>query len=145
MKRDSDVFLEVPCLTEITAPMSGASVLKQWFKGADPRHTTHYLQKFNTYNSNLFRFLGIEPSIVGTDSSASLCFRTSCFVGSIPLRSPSTGKQIGDFVVIPRFVGRDHFGEYIEILDLLGSEISPEFADSMPLASGRIFRPPLYL
>jgi hypothetical protein len=46
---------------------------------------------------------------------------------------------------MPRFTGRDRFEDYIEILDLLGTEISPEVIDSMPLASGKNFRPPLYL
>jgi hypothetical protein len=61
------------------------------------------------------------------------------------LRASDTGKQIGDFVVMPRFTGRDRFEDYIEILNLLGTEISPEVIDSLPLASGKNFRPPLYL
>ena len=140
-----DVFLEIPCLTEKSARLGGAAVAKKWFKGADARNLVHYLQKFITYNSDLFRFLGVEPTIFGTDINASLIFRTSNFVGTIPLRSPSTGKQIGDFVVAPRFVGRNRFEDYVEILDLLGSEISPQFADSLALVSGKIFRPPMYL
>src|SRR5690606_7901170 len=62
-----------------------------------------------------------------------------------PLRASDTGKQIGDFVVMPRFTGRDRFEDYIEILNLLGTEISPEVIDSLPLVSGKNFRPPLYL
>ena len=46
---------------------------------------------------------------------------------------------------MPRFTGRDRFEDYIEILNLLGTEISPEVIDSLPLASGKNFRPPLYL
>jgi hypothetical protein len=61
------------------------------------------------------------------------------------LRASDTGKQIGDFVVMPRFTGCDRFEDYIEILNLLGTEISPEVIDSLPLASGKNFRPPLYL
>ena len=41
--------------------------------------------------------------------------------------------------------GRDRFEDYIEILNLLGTDISPEVIDSLPLASGKNFRPPLYL
>jgi len=74
-----------------------------------------------------------------------LTFRSSGFIGSIPLRASDTGKQIGDFVVMPRFTGRDRFEDYIEILNLLGTEISPKVIDSLPLASGKNFRPPLYL
>ncbi|KKS44084.1 MAG: hypothetical protein UV05_C0012G0013 [candidate division CPR1 bacterium GW2011_GWA2_42_17] len=61
------------------------------------------------------------------------------------MRSPDTGKQIGDFVVTPRYTGNGRYEDYIEILNLLGSEINPEITDSIPLASGRNFRPPMYL
>ena len=61
------------------------------------------------------------------------------------MRASDNGKQIGDFVVSPRFSGNDRFEDYIEILNLLGEEISPKVADSLPLASGKNFRPPLYL
>ena len=87
----------------------------------------------------------MQPFIVGTDQNTSLVFRSSEFIGTIPLRSSDTGKQIGDFVVMPRFTGRDRFEDYIEILNLLGTAISPQVIDSLPLASGKNFRPPLYL
>jgi Holliday junction resolvase-like predicted endonuclease len=118
---------------------------KQWFKSADKRIIGQYLQKFTSYNSASFDFLGVTPNIVGTDQNVSITFRTSSFVGTVPLRSPDTGKQIGDFVVVPRYSGKDRYEDYIEILNLLGNEISPETTDSLPLASGRNFRPPMYL
>ena len=46
---------------------------------------------------------------------------------------------------MPRFTGKDKFEDYIEIINLLGNEISPQAIDSLPLASGRNFRPPMYL
>jgi hypothetical protein len=139
------VFLEMPCLTEKSSELSGSGILKRWFKNADARHLAGYLQKFTAYNRVAFSFLQVEPSVVGTDAGSGLIFRTSNFIGAVPLRSPSTGKQIGDFIVSPRFSGRNRFEEYVEILDLLGSSISPEFLDTLPLASGSAFRPPLYL
>ncbi len=145
MSKTMDVFCEIPCLTEKSALLSGLSLQKKWFKSADKRYIGQYLQKFIDYNSNLFNFLGVHPYIVGSDQSASLAFRSSEFVGTIPLRGSDTGKQIGDFVVMPRFSGQNRFEDYIEILNLLGTEISPQVADSLPLASGRNFRPPLYL
>jgi len=145
VRNDTDVFFEMPCLTEKSAVVGGAATAKKWFANSDPRNLSHYLQKFLVYNAVALRFLEVDAAIVGTDSTAGLSFRSSSFVGAVPLRSPATGKQIGDFVVSPRFVGRHRFGEYIEILDLVGSDISPEFQDSQPLASGRIFRPPFYL
>jgi len=145
MNKTVDVFNAIPCLTEKSSALSGISLQKKWFKGADKRIIGQYLQKFINYNSTLFNFLGVQAFIIGTDQNSSLCFRSSKFVGTIPLRAPDTGKQIGDFVVMPRFSGRDRFEDYIEILDLLGKEISPEITDSLPLVSGKNFRPPLYL
>lgn len=145
MSKPLDVFFEMPCLTEQSKQLSGISLQKKWFKSADKRVIGLSLQKFVEYNLVQFKFLGIQSFIFGTDQNASLVFRSSGFIGTIPLRAPDTGKQIGDFVVMPRYTGPDRFEDYIEILNLLGDEISPEVIDSLPLASGRNFRPPLYL
>lgn len=145
MTKSLDVFCEIPCLTEQSKLLGGIELQKKWFKSADKRVIGQYLQKFIEYNSSHFNFLGVQPYIIGSDQNTSLAFRTSGFIGSIPLRASDTGKQIGDFVVMPRFTGRDRFEDYIEILNLLGTEISPEVIDSLPLASGKNFRPPLYL
>lgn len=145
MSKPLDIFCEVPCLTEYSRKLSGIALQKKWFKSADKRIIGQYLQKFIDYNSSLFNFIGVQPFIVGSDQNISLTFRSSNFIGTIPLRAPDTGKQIGDFVVMPRFTGRDRFEDYIELLNLLGTEISPEVIDSLPLASGKNFRPPLYL
>ncbi len=145
MTKPLDVFCEIPCLTEQSKQLSGIVLQKKWFKSADKRIIGQYLQKFIDYNSDQFKFLGVNPYIIGTDQNTSIAFRSSSFIGSIPLRASDTGKQIGDFVVMPRFIGRDRFEDYIEILNLLGTEISPEAIDSLPLASGKNFRPPLYL
>ncbi len=145
MTKPLDVFCEIPCLTEQSKQLGGIALQKKWFKSADKRIIGQYLQKFINYNSEQFKFLGVQPYILGTDQNIALAFRSSGFIGSIPLRASDTGKQIGDFVVMPRFTGRNRFEDYIEILNLLGTEISPEVVDSLPLASGKNFRPPLYL
>lgn len=145
MTKPLDVFCEIPCLTEQSKQLGGIALQKKWFKSADKRIIGQYLQKFLDYNSEQFKFLGVQPYIIGSDQSIALTFRSSGFIGSIPLRASDTGKQIGDFVVTPRFTGCDRFEDYIEILNLLGTEISPEVIDSLPLASGKNFRPTLYL
>jgi len=145
MTKPLDIFCEIPCLTEQTKQLGGFALQKKWFKSADKRIIGQYLQKFIDYNSELFKFLGVQPHIIGSDQNTTLTFRSSGFIGSIPLKASDTGKQIGDFIVMPRFTGRDRFEDYIEILNLLGTEISPEAIDSLPLASGKNFRPPLYL
>lgn len=145
MIKEQDVFFELPCLTEISRPLSGVSLYYKWFKSADKRIIGQYLQKFIDYNSELFEFLKIEPYLIGSDSNISLAFKSAEFVGAIPLKSSSTGMQIGDFIVTPRYSNKNLFDDYSAILDLLGSEITPEFRQSLPLASGKNFRPPLYL
>ncbi len=145
MSKSIDVFCEIHCLTEQSKQLSGIALQKKWFKSADKRIIGQYLQKFIDYNSSLFKFMAVQPIVIGTDQNTSLAFRSSVFIGTIPLRASDTGKQIGDFVVMPRFTGRDRFEEYIEILNLLGTEINPEVIESLPLASGNNFRPPLYL
>jgi hypothetical protein len=145
MTKDQGLFYEISCLIERSSLISGKELQKKVFKGADKKIIGLYLQKFIQYNSNLLRFLGVEVFIEGSDASASIYFKTSQFIGTIPLKAPDTGKQIGDFVVSPRFTGKNRFEEYVEILELLGGEISPELIDSLPLASKSTFRPPLYL
>lgn len=145
MSMPLDVFFEMPCLTENSRKLSGIALQKKWFKSADKRIIGQYLQKFIDYNSSQFKFIGVQPLIVGSDQNIALTFHSSSFIGTIPLRASDTGKQIGDFVVMPRYTGTDRFEDYIEILNLLGTEISPEVLDSLPLASGKNFRPPLYL
>ena len=125
--------------------IDGLDLCRKWFTGADKRDPGKALQKFIEYNKRQFEYLEITPSVVGKDERAGITFRTSRYIGAIPLRAPDTGKQIGDMVVAPRFVNRERFEDYIEILDLLGQAISPEIVHSLPLASGRNFRPPFYL
>lgn len=140
-----EIFHEMPCLTERSKQLKGTLLQKKWFKSADRRFMAFYLQKFIDYNSKLFQFIGVEPYIIGSDQSIALEFRSSNFIGAIPLRSPDRGAQIGDFIVAPRFTGHNRFEDYIEILDLLRAEISPEITDSIPLCSGANLRPPLYI
>lgn len=140
-----DVFCELPCLTERSTSFAALELRKRFFPGAHKSFLAESLQKFIAYNRISFDFLEITPTLIGTDQHAALTFRTSRYIGAVPLRAPDTGKQIGDFVVSPRFVTQDRFADYIEILDLLGSNISPEIVDSLPLVSGRNFRPPFYL
>lgn len=145
MTKDQALFYELSCLTERSHLISGKELQKKVFKGADKRIIGLFLQKFIQYNTELFKFLGVEAFIEGSDVNASIFFKTSQFIGTIPLRAPDTGKQIGDFIVSPRFIGKNRFEEYVEVLGLLGADISPEIIDSLPLASKNTFRPPLYL
>lgn len=67
MTKPLDVFYEIPCLTEQSKQLSGIALQKKWFKSADKRIIGQYLQKFIDYNSVQFKFLGVQPYILGTD------------------------------------------------------------------------------
>jgi len=144
MKNSQEVFLKLPCLTELS-PVIKAIDLKDSFKNLDRRYLSRTLQTFVDINIDSFNFLSISPFIFGSDSNLQLAFKTEKFIGTVPLKSPVNGKQIGDFVVVPRYVkGHDKYSDYIEILNLLDSTLEPDFLDSMPLLSGNNFKPPLY-
>lgn len=146
MNSQDNIFLEISCLTEKSQLISGLFLAKKWFKNADRRYLAEHLQKFIDYNKNNFNFLEVTPIIEGSGKSVSLSFKSDRFIGAIPLRSPDTGKQIGDFVVKPRYTSAtDQFSEYVELVDLLKSEMLPEFKQSIPLLSQNNMRPPLYL
>jgi hypothetical protein len=146
MNSQKNIFLEVPCLTDKSPSISGLFLVKKWFKKADKRYLSEYLQKFIDYNKDSFDFLQVTPKIEGSGKEVSLNFKSDRFIGAIPLRSPDTGKQIGDFVVKPRYTSAtDQFSEYVEIINILESEILPEFKHSIPLLSQNSVRPPLYL
>lgn len=140
-----DIFCEIPCLTEKSKSFSSLHLQKKHFKFADKRIIGQYIQKFIEYNSSMFNFLGVVPIISGTDLNTTLHFHTSNFIGAIPLRAPDTGKQIGDFIVTPRFNNNNIYEDYIQVLNILGEEINPEISPSLPLISGINFRPPLYI
>lgn len=146
MNPQENVFHEIHCLTEKSQPISGLFLVKKWFKKADKRYLSEYLQKFIDYNKDSFAFLQVTPKIEGSGKEVSLSFKSDRFIGAIPLRSPDTGKQIGDFVVKPRYTSAtDQFSEYVEVINLLEREIFPEFMYSIPLLSQNNMRPPLYL
>lgn len=137
-----NIFCEIPCLTERSSPLLGSEIQKKWFQGSDKRIIGQYLQKFISYNRQSFQFVSVDPQIIGEDRNVNLVFRTSSYIGTVPLRSPITGKQIGDLIITPRFINGN---DYIQILDFLGNHISPEYFDGIPLLSGKNFRPPIYI
>jgi Holliday junction resolvase-like predicted endonuclease len=146
MNIKENIFLEISCLTEESPAISGLFLAKKWFKKADKRYLAEHLQKFNDYNKEFFDFLQVSPKIEGSGKDVSLSFKSDRFIGAIPLRSPDTGKQIGDFVVKPRYTStEDQFSGYVEIVNLLEAEILPEFKHSIPLLSQNNMKPPLYL
>jgi len=144
--KKQDIFFELACLTERSVSIYGLKLKKKWFKKSDKRYLAESLQKFIVYNQQLFDFLEVLPIIEGSGKDTRISFRSNHFIGAIPLRAPDNGKQIGDFVVRPRYTdSKENFSEYVELINLLQSDVPPEFKDSLPLSSNNSIKPPLYL
>jgi len=139
------VFLAIPCLTEKSRIISSQELVSTWFRNSDKRNLERYIQKFLRINQKLFNFLGIQPEISGVNNNSNLFFRSSSYIGAIPLQSPITGKPLADFVVYPRYIREgSSIDEYIEIIYLLKEIITPEFLDSSELLSKGQYHPPIY-
>lgn len=140
-----DVFIEMPCLNEDNAKLYVSDIRKKWFKGSDKRTLGQTIQKFLEYNKVYLDFLGIESSLTGIEDQIAITFKTQKFIGAIPLRSPVTGKQIGDLIVKPRFQNRSILTSgIVDLMIQLETYIEPEFIGDIPLSSGIVARPPLY-
>lgn len=140
----TEAFYAGPCLSDQLVPLK-KDELHRIFKGADKRYLSQALHKFQSYNRTNFEFLDIFASVHGIDPDVELSFVTGKYIGAIPLRSPVNGKQIGDFLVYPRFSdGKFLFSQLTKILMMLNESVEPEYLDSLPLASGGVVRPPHY-
>ena len=139
-----EAFYTAPCLSDDLTTLSFIK-LKKLIKGIDKLHLSQDLHKFISYNQNNIKFLDISVSMLGLDSNTELAFSTGKYIGAIPLRSPVNGKQIGDFLVYPRFSdGKFLFSQLTKILMMLNESVEPEYLDTLPLASGGVVRPPHY-
>ncbi len=146
MKIAPKIFETIECLTETSKERSVSSIHKKWFSGLDKRYTSQSLQKFLDINKERFDFLEVTPLIQGSENSLSLSFRSSKFIGAVSLKSPETGKLLGDFYVYPKYISsKDRFVEYAGLIDLIGQEIQPQYLTDVPLNSDFGFSPPKYI
>lgn len=143
----ASLFYSLPCLSVEGTSISTAQLIANGFKEGrfDKRYMTQAISKFLVYNARHLQFLSVNPRIEGVDPSPALVLQSAQYIGAIPLRMPASGKQGGDLLVYPRFgKAQDAFPKLIQIMSLLDDVIRPEFAPSLPLASGAMVRPPLY-
>jgi hypothetical protein len=142
---NSKVFQSIPCLTENSPYILGRDLFNTWFKGGDKRHIEKLFYEFISINSTMFNFLGVSPQVSDSKSNIKLTFRTSNFIGAIPLRSPVHGREMGDFIVHPRYLKKNNNpNEYIQLIYLLQESIEPEFNYSYKLISRDQAKPPLF-
>lgn len=139
------IFFSLNCLTESSKPLFAIEIHKKWLKNMDKRYPSQIVQKLLGYNMDQFRFLEVTPYVEGYDSELKVVFRSAKFIGAVPIKSPETGKLIGDFLVYPRFANRkDKFLQYTDLISIIGNSLSPEFNDKLELATNINFKPPLY-
>jgi len=139
------VFFSSPCLSEESVSINGIELIQTWFKGGDKRYLAEILFNFREINAEMFRFLGITPLISDVKRDIKLSFRTTNFIGAVPLKSPINGKPMGDFIVYPRYLDSQKNNiEYVKIINLLQGSIHPEFLFDHSLISKDQARPPLF-
>lgn len=90
----------------------------------DKRYPDQAIQKFITFNRDVFSFLGISASLNEVNYEKGLQLKASSYLGASPLRMPSSGKYYTDIQITSRF------GENIsELAYLLQDSLEPEYLD----------------
>ena len=142
---EEKIFHQMECLSE-SKPIKAIDIYEKLFdKRCDKRHLESAVQRFILLNKRVFRFLGIEIELSGTGSGLSLKFRSSNFIGSVPVRMPYDGIAHKDFQVTPRFDSSNNiYSNLTQLLSKLNYSISPEFIDGAKLTQPLLLRPPMY-
>ena len=143
------LFFQMPCLSESKEIKSEEIYERLFDKGAGRRLEKHALesaiQKFVLLNKKMFSFLGVSIEMNGSGSDLSIKFKTSGYIGAIPVKMPYDGITHKDFQIIPRFDNSDQiFSDLTQLLSKLEYSISPEYADGEELALPLQLRPPMY-
>lgn len=114
-------------------------------KRVDKRYLESAVQRFIILNKRMFDFLGIEVELSGTDNDLSLIFRSSDFIGAIPIKMPYDGIVHKDFQIVPRFDnGKDVYSELTQLLTSLNYSIQPERSEFDLLCEPMKLQPPIY-
>lgn len=139
------LFFQMSCLSESNEIKSTEIYERLFDKKVPKRYLESTVQKFLSLNKKMFSFMGIELEMSGTGSDLSIKFKTSGYIGAIPVKMPHNGIAHKDFQIIPRFDNSDHvFSDLTQLLSELEYSISPEYADGEELALPLQLRPPMY-
>ena len=139
------LFFQMPCLSESYEIRSQEIYERLFDKSVDKRYLESAVQKFLLLNKKMFSFAGIAVEMNGTGSALSIRFRTTGYIGAIPVKMPYDGIAHKDFQIIPRFDNSDHvFSDLTQLLSKLEYSISPEYADGEALSLAIQLRPPIY-
>lgn len=114
-------------------------------KRVDKRYLESAVQRFIILNKRMFDFLGIEVELSGTDNDLNLVFRSSDYIGAIPIKMPYDGITHKDFQIIPRFDNdKDVYSELTQLLTSLNYSIKPERSEFDLLCEPMKLQPPIY-
>lgn len=113
-----------------------SDLLKQWHADRSSSSDT-VVARFLKLNSKAFDFLGIFP--YESENHIKLIFKTSNYVGCVPLISPVTGKTYANLIVNGRF---DE--EVSEILPLLPDSLDIDYNNDLILPHQTKVKPPIY-
>lgn len=139
------LFCQMPCLSESNEIRSQEIYERLFDKRVDKRFLESAVQKFLLLNKKMFSFLGIVLEMNGTGNDLFIKFKTSGYIGAIPIKMPYDGIAHKDFQIIPRFDSSDHvFSDLTQLLSKLDYSISPEYADGEELSLPLQLRPPMY-
>lgn len=139
------LFFQMPCLSESNEIKSIEIYERLFDKKVDKRYLESAVQKFLLLNKKMFSFVGIGLEMNGTGSDLSIRFKTSEYIGAIPVKMPYDGIAHKDFQIIPRFENSDDvFSDLTQLLSKLKYSISPEYADGEELSLPLQLRPPMY-
>ena len=93
----------MPCLS-VSNEIKSIEIYERLFdKKVDKRYLESAVQKFLLLNKKMFSFIGIDLEMNGTGSDLSIKFKTSGYIGAIPVKMPYDGIAHKDFQIIPRF------------------------------------------
>ena len=101
------LFFQMPCLSESYEIRSQEIYERLFDKSVDKRYLESAVQKFLLLNKKMFSFAGISLEMNGTGSNLSIRFRTTGYIGAIPIKMPYDGIAHKDFQIIPRFDNSD--------------------------------------
>ncbi len=139
------LFCRCPCLSTSKKYQKEEIRIRLFGKKGDNRYLERSVQKFLNLNRRMFKFLGIEVDLSGVGNDLSLSFRTSNFIGAIPIKMPYDGIVHKDFQVTPRFQKDENsYSELTQLLSCLEHSIEPEYSEADPLTLPMQLKPPIY-
>lgn len=113
-------MIKIQCLQECF--ISFTKLNAEW--KVDKRYPEQAIQRFITFNREVFSFLGILATLDEVNYEKGLRLVTSKYVGAAPLRNPSSGKYYTDIQI------KSRFGENIsELAYLLKDTLEPDYLD----------------